>query len=230
LLFLVLRGLRTPRHPGRWGLGAGAGLALCIYGSFGLAVLFGPLLLLVLAATVGILDAGDRNAPATIRRLPPRSAVIWLAGLAAGTIVPWVLLWGLGQFDLPRVLQITSRVHLEGITAYRPYVPWLVFDLVDFLQFAGLPLIVVTLSALIGRTPNRFNLYAWIFWLTLLALDLAGAARAEVGRLWLFLLPLACLAVYRAVGQGRMGRQALGWLLVTQFTVALLLGGRWLTP
>src|SRR5262249_26980754 len=127
------------------------------------------------------------------------------------------------------------------------------FDLVDFLQSTGLPLVVATLLVLIWRPlvdlpateglagvtrlqrlgagfAARFNLYGLLFCGSLLALDLAGEGRAEVGRVWVFLMALALLAVYHAVGRGRVSRAQIAGLLAAQFTVCVLIGGRWLTP
>lgn len=220
LFYLALGGLGAARGHAAWGLRTGLFFAGCLYGSFGLLVLGGVLAALAGGAALGWLPAAGR--------VPWRVAAAWLGGLALGTAGPWALLWGLGEFDLPRVLAITGQVHFEGITALRPYGPWTVFNVVDFLQFVGLPLVVVTLGNLAGR--RWANFYGLLFWGSLLALDLSGTARAEVGRLWIFLMPLALLAVYTAVGQGRLGRAGIATLLAAQFAVCVLLGGRWFTP
>ncbi len=246
LLYLALRGLSRPDRTGVWGLGTGLVFAACLYWTFGLWVLGIVLGGLAIGAVLGALDLRGVAAP-----LPVGAALRWLGGLLAGTAVPWLLLWTVGGFDLPRVLAIAGQVHLEGITAYRPYGPWVVFDLVDFLQSTGLPLVVVTLLLLVRREASgptvpghgagaaqrlgarlaaRVNLYALGFWVSVLALDGAGVARAEVGRLWIFLMPLALLAVYAAAGRGRFGGPRIAGLLTAQFAVLVLIAGRWLTP
>ncbi|HUS16093.1 MAG TPA: hypothetical protein VM536_13930 [Chloroflexia bacterium] len=233
LLYLCLRGLASPERAGWWGLVTGALLALCLYWSFGLWLLVVPLGALTLMAAPGGLRLWRQPDAAPVPPLPLRSIAAWVAGGTAGTLLPWLLLWGLGRFDLPRVLALTSRAHLEGITVLRPNEPWLLFNLTDFLQFAGLPLVVVTLLTLLqwrrGARPV-VNLYGLLFWGLVLLLDLSGTTRAEVGRLWIFLLPLALLAVYHAVGRGRLGAGHIGGLLAAQFAVCLLIGSRWMTP
>jgi hypothetical protein len=225
LFYLELRGLAVWRQAGWWGLGAGLLLAAGLYWSFGLWVLGGLVgFLALIHAFTG--DGVTAGTPAIERRM---AAAWWLAGLGSGTAVPWLLLWGLGGFDLPRVLRIAGEVHLGGITAYRPYEPWLVFNLVEFLQFVGLPLVVASLLTLAGGR-HALNRYSLLFWGSVLALDLSGTARAEVGRLWLFLVPLALLGIYQATGRGQFQARHVAALLATQLAVGALMGGRWLTP
>jgi hypothetical protein len=130
----------------------------------------------------------------------------------------------------------------------RPYALWLVFNLVDFLQFLGLPLAAVCLFSLISlRRPSLLvhnlrdpagrrallasvNPYSLVFWLTLGLLDLTGAVRGEAGRLWLFLVPLALAGIMWSAGEHRIGTRGLLFLLVSQFALVVVLGGRWLTP
>ena len=154
----------------------------------------------------------------------------WTCGAAAGAVAPWLVYWVGGQVDLPRVLQITSGVHLEGITVLRPYAPWVVFDLVDALQFLGLPIAVASLLTLWRRRGPWLNTYGLLFWAVLLGLDLSGTARAEVGRLSMFLMPLALMGLYLAAGRGLLGRRQVWGLLGAQFVACILIGARSMTP
>ena len=161
-----------------------------------------------------------------------------------------------------RALESAGRAHLDGIVSLRPYGPWLVFNLVDYLQFLGLPLVLATLVTLAGsggqpesspppaphslpqtapgslrralhrayRESGRLNWYGVLFWTLLLALDLSGATRGEVGRLWMPLTPLALLALFEAVRLGRVTTSHVHILLAAQFAVCVAIGGNWLTP
>ncbi|HMA34386.1 MAG TPA: hypothetical protein VKY74_07865 [Chloroflexia bacterium] len=238
LFYVALCGLAARRHPGRWGAAAGLCFAGCLYWSFGLALLAVPLgtLAWVQGRPARALDPapaqeGAHTVGLRLRQQWGRLPWPWLIGLGIGAAAPWALLWALG-LDLPRVVQITSQAHLQGITSYRPYAPWLVFNLVDFAQFAGLPLVLASLVTLGGRGPRGrwLNPYGGLFWAIVLVEDLSGTARAETGRLWVFLLPLALLGLYSAVGQGRLRGPQITMLLAAQFAVCVLLGGRWLTP
>ena len=105
-----------------------------------------------------------------------------------------------------------------------------VVDLVDALQFLGLPVAVASLLTLWRRRDHWLNRYGLLFWGVLLALDLSGTARAEVGRLWMFLMPLALMGLYLAAGHGLIGRRQVGALLGAQFLACVLIGARWMTP
>jgi hypothetical protein len=253
LLYLSLRGLATPRHHGRWGFVAGLFFAFCVYWSFGLGVLVVPLGLLALAAAGGWLNQVSSIPGQPTGRLPVAAVIRWIVGFGLGSGLPWGLLWSVGRFHLLDVLHLAGRAQLLGITAVRPYEPWVVFNLVDYLQFAGLPLILATLLMLAWRrtsTPGattlepetnqnqapsarmglQLNFYGVLFWGVILLLDLSGAARGETGRLWIFLTPLALLAVFHAAGQGRLKASHIHALLAAQFVVCVLIGGNWLTP
>lgn len=243
LFYLAIRGLTGGKNQAAWGAAAGLWFALWLYWSFGLWVLVGPLFLLALSVALGLM-------PGPVHRRW-RYVAVWAAGLTVGVALPWALLWGLFQFDVPRVVQLAGEQHLKGLTVLRPYAPWLLFNLVDFLQFVGLPLVVVSLAtaftwrdthyaqpgnptdprrSILMRFIMRTNIYTLIFWATLLLLDLSGTVRGEVGRLWIFLVPMVLMGVYDAVGRGLLGTRAVWLLLAAQFTVCVLIGGRWLTP
>jgi hypothetical protein len=142
---------------------------------------------------------------------------------------------------------MAGRDHLSGITPIRPFIPWLIFNLVDFFQFVGLPLVVATILTLVWeptqsgisaarksngvvRFLSRLNVLGVLFWITVAGLDLSGTTRAEVGRLWIFLMPIALLAIYHAAGRGKLNSQHIHGLLASQFLICVVLGGNWLTP
>jgi hypothetical protein len=259
LFYFGVRGLSTRHHSGWWGLGSGLLFAICLYWSFGLWVLAIPLILLAIAALAGIFSIGVSPLGTTPDQLPARAVVTWMLGLALGAVTPWALLWDLGRFNLFAVIRAVDRAHLQGITAVRPYAPWVVFNLIDYLQFVGLPLVLTTvltlarrygapstptidspidtgqsgathIRRLVRRVGRNLNLYGILFWIVLGLLDLSGTVRAEVGRIWIFLTPLALMALYQAAGQGWLKASHVHALLAAQFVVCLLIGGCWLTP
>jgi hypothetical protein len=230
LLYVALCGLEAGRRAGWWGLGAGLLFALCLFWSFGLAVLAVPLGVMALAAAARAWRGPRAAPPAPEGSAAGMRLLRWACGVAVGAAAPWLVYWVGGHVDLPRVLQITSGVHLEGITVLRPYAPWVVFDLVDALQFLGLPVAVASLLTLWRRRDRWLNRYGLLFWGVLLALDLSGTARAEVGRLWMFLMPLALMGLYGAAGHGLIGRRQVWGLLGAQFVACVLIGARWMTP
>ena len=259
LLLIGLTGLAARGGTGLWGFAAGLFLAFCLFWSIGLAVLAAPLAAFALIKVAGL--AGNRatsgEGAGFADRL--RGAIYWLAGFAVGVVLPWALLWYFGDFQPLAVMRSALAEHLGGITAVRPYLPWVVYNVVDFLQFLGLPVVIVTLLTLASRhaesasstghlQPNcphasaasswrpvtnlaaNLNAYGVVFWGFIIGLDLSGTTRAEVGRLWIPFTPLALLAVFHAVGRGRLGGLQVYALLVAQLAVCLLIGANWLTP
>jgi hypothetical protein len=71
------------------------------------------------------------------------------------------------------------------------------------------------------------NWYLILFWAFMLALDLTGWNRGEVARLWIFLMPLALLGLYRAVGRGSIDKLSLASLAGAQFLVCAFMARYW---
>jgi hypothetical protein len=193
---LLLRAL-SPERSGPRSLaigacaGAVAGLATLVsYGAV-VFVLFGWLLVAAFA-----LDRGRGAA----RRWPT------LAVAAGGALIVHALpaLWG---YDPLRALSIAMRVHRELFTRPRPYATWLVLNLWDFAVFVGFPLAVLAAAGALGGARRllaggrdaagapllRFNVATVA---VLLALDLAGVARGEVGRIWIPLMPFVLVSSF----------------------------------
>jgi hypothetical protein len=103
----------------------------------------------------------------------------------------WLLYWSLTGGNPLDVWRGGLSTHM-GLD--RPYGRWVFFNLVDFLPFAGLALVLALPLNLVPllRQPGEAWLPAVL--LTVLALDLSGVTRGEVSRLWLFLMPSLVLA------------------------------------
>jgi hypothetical protein len=258
LFYLAFRGLNAPKNHQWWGFCTGILFSVCLYGSFGLWYLSVPLVLFALFAYSGTLQIPDLNRASQRVKLPFKAVIAWLLGLFVGTTLPWVIIWIFGRFPLWEILRIVGKEHLEGITTIRPYFPWLVFNLVGFLQFVGLPIVLMTilnvcwrrsqscggrtrkriafwlepgrLRSWISQFPAEINPFSILFWGIVLALDLSGTTRAEVERLWIFISPLALLAIYYAAGLGRIKGYQIQALLTMQFAICVTIGGNWLTP
>jgi hypothetical protein len=97
-----------------------------------------------------------------------------------------------------QLARVALQQHYELVTSLRRYEWWVFYNLLDLLIFAG-PLVVVGFAAALLATFRRFTTFHPIHAFTLalalliLALDLSGSARGEVGRLWLFFMPLLTL-------------------------------------
>jgi hypothetical protein len=171
------RGLRG--HQGRLMLWAGVLLSLASFLSLGLLAF---LALLGLYALI-LLFRGAIRLEKGLEKL----GSLFLLGLVS----VWLLYWstaGVNPLDVWRG-GLSTHMGLD-----RPYGRWVVFNMVDFLPFAGLALVLALPLGLVPllRQPGEAWLPAVL--LTVLALDLSGVTRGEVSRLWLFLMPPLVLA------------------------------------
>lgn len=131
--------------------------------------------------------------------------------MAAGVILPWLLAyvgWGMNFFAL---LQFGLNSHYDLVTTHRDYAIWWWMNLVDFSLWMGPALIFLALVGTGQLLRARLTSFqgqllgvAVIFWTVLILLDLSGSTRGEIGRLWIFLMPiplLLALTQTRTVGQ-----------------------------
>ncbi len=146
---------------------------------------------------------------------------IWLVYWVGWGVPPWAIIQtGLGQ-------------HYELVTLHRRYDWWLVWNLVDLLVFAGWPLLLgaalalgTAVRSIRARCLTAVDQLTLALFPLLLVLDLSGAARGEVGRLWLFWLPLLALV---AAGELAAWLPRHAWLLAVglQLGLAISLGLAW---
>jgi len=122
---------------------------------------------------------------------PTRKASLFLIGVS---LLP-LLLFVFFQYNTV----VVSHVIMSGL-AVRSYWLWLLYNPYDFFFFAGVPLFLI-LCATIWKTRRDFSIkqntlsfgFLWSFLLTMLILNLSGASRAEVGRIWLPFVPILAL-------------------------------------
>jgi hypothetical protein len=242
-LFLALKSLQA-RGPsaGLLASACGAVLALGIFFTWALGAIALVVAALAFAFYLGsgrlsLLAYSDER-PRLLQLLP------WIAGLAAGFIVPVAALEALAQPDLLRIFEHNMH-HVSMAERQRPYEVWLWRGPLDFVQFLGLPLAAATLAASVVpvrsiiptrvgavavRWYSRVNIYTLLFWLTVIGIALAGRSRAEQGRLLIFLMPLALTAIYLWAGRARPDGKLIALLFVAQTAVCIVIGARWLVP
>jgi hypothetical protein len=162
-------------------------------------------------------------------------AILWrgaLFGLAAFSIwlVAW-LVWGVAPW---RIWQTGLEQHYSLVTHQRRYAWWLFWNWVDVLVYAGLPVFVGYVAGVIGAFKNgrsrhfqSINILALSLLVLLIFLNFSGSARGEVGRIWLFFLPLLAL-VAAGFWQEKFAQWKTAVLLVAlQLLVAVSLGIAW---
>jgi hypothetical protein len=152
-----------------------------------------------------------------------------LIAFAAGTALPIEYAWHQLHLNLPIVWGTNLEKHAEFYEVWpRSYGPWLIVNLVEFSVMSGPALIVACLCALCRR-PRRW-VSSWstmvnCCWLgALLALDISGRNLGEVGRLWIFLTPFACVGAVAEIPHLRPPSALVAvWLGAQVLVVSLLL-------
>ena len=252
--YLGLQGLKA-HSTGQtiaWALAAGlvVGIGMLFSWAFGTVGLI--LVVLGLACLLGsreLLFARDWQ-PA---KLPFRQGAVWVVCVGLGAALLLVGLVVVAGLDLPYILKY-NLANAALAESQRPYLVWVFHGPLDFLQFLGLPLAVMSIAALfvernprrtslttedglsknrfwsVGRILARLNVYAILFWGIVLAIDLAGRSKAEQGRLLIFLMPLALLGVYYWIGRATPGRAILALLFISQMLITIVIGARWFVP
>ena len=118
-------------------------------------------------------------------------------------------------FDPIGTLRATEAVYRFGIASERPYWFWLPGSPTAFLVMLGLPTAWLALRALAVGDDAAVAIFAVIA-----IAAVAGFTKAEVERIWMFLVPFICLAAANALQErhlrpvlGLLAVQALGWEL-----------------
>jgi len=200
------------------GLLAGFAVAVGLFFTLGFALVAAWSALWIV---FGALGSGPRG-PALRRALV--AGALGLAGFAVFYLALY-LLYGYQPVAVT-LKALSAHRGVTTIEAARTYWKWLLMNPVECAIFAGLPLTVAALwSRRALRTPDYARLRPFLIsWLVLFALlDLSGAVRGEVGRIWLFLLWPAALAAGAWCARSPDRRSAVPLLVLLQVTQALLM-------
>jgi 4-amino-4-deoxy-L-arabinose transferase-like glycosyltransferase len=217
-LWLVIIGIQR-RQPLWLGLG-GLALSIMTMLSIGNAAWAGVVFLFAVVAM--------RRAEYTLRQIIAGGIV-----LTTGVASLWLIYW-VGWAVAPREVILTGlEQHRQLVTIHRSYGQWLLYNPIDFVLFAGVAvfagLVGQSLAAVRDAAERRSvsSLMALVLLLTLIALNLSGATRGEVGRLWLLFMPAAAIVAggYWLRVSGRGSDMLL--LLASQLVLALAIGLAW---
>ncbi|MGI8632753.1 MAG: hypothetical protein ACR2NA_09460 [Solirubrobacterales bacterium] len=168
-----------------------------------------------------LLAAGALAVVVVLRRDGVRPAVAVATWAGAAVVGFYALLAVLTGFDVFGALAGTEDAYRRGIASLRPYAFWIVGSPAAFLVAAGLP---VTWYA--ARSLARGNSAALAVAAVIVVAAVAGFTKAETERIWLFLIPLLCVAAAAAMPRARL--PVVTALLVGQAVGAeLLLGTHW---
>jgi hypothetical protein len=131
-----------------------------------------------------------RDGPATALR------VALLCGAAVLTF--YLALWLVSGFDVLAVLQATDRRYREGVAEVRPYLFYLFGSPAAFLAMLG-PVAWFAARSLGARETTAVALAVVVA-----VAAVAGFTKGETERIWIFLMPLACLAAARSLRVERL--------------------------
>jgi hypothetical protein len=151
-----------------------------------------------------------------------------MLGFAAALALLWVFL----RFNALATWWecLRSNARFNRVTG-RSYLPWVLYNPVDFLMFLGVGLSALLLLAVAGvlrgvkawRRWDPMTLGLVVLVLALVALDVSGMNTGEVARLWLFLMPGAALLAAGTLERfGSAGRYVLLVVLACQGLQALV--------
>lgn len=223
LLFWALDHALSARSA-RWMTVAGLLLSVLSFLSLGNAALLLPLLIFTLLRLYRSADE-----PPALRAMVGHTAVfgvaaasIWLFYWLASGVAPWqIAAVGLGQ-------------HYTLVTNLRRYDWWIVWNLVDLLVYGGWPTVLgftaglaAALAAVRRKRVTAVDALAVALLLLILVLNFSGSARGEVGRIWIFFIPLLAYPAARFWNHILPGKHA-AWLLVAlQLAITVSLGVAW---
>jgi hypothetical protein len=198
LPFLLLAAAALAAGPGRWRpAAAGAVLSLSLFMTYGYlapAVLVG---LLAIAQPLGASDGTDR-------RQVWRRAAVRAVLLAAGALLPWLLLALFTGYNPLAAFKDAMAQHRMIAVESRSYATWLLWNPYDFALLLGPAVAGLAAAALVSRREARtpaFRVLAWGWWALLALLLVSGTVRGEVGRIWLMLMPFACVLAAGAAAE-----------------------------
>lgn len=221
LLFWALsHGLKTDRL--RWFFLAGLLYSLLTFLSLGNLALALPIGLYVL------LDLWRRQ------RLTAVSLLLKAAGLTAGGLALWLIYWWGWGVPPWAIVQTGLDQHYSLVTLLRRYDWWVIWNLIDGLVYGGWPLVLgfaaavgTAVAALRTRSLTPTHQMALALAVLLLFLDFSGSARGEVGRLWLFFMPLMAVPAAERLAHWLPTRRRQLLAVGLQLAIAVSLGLAW---
>jgi methylthioxylose transferase len=202
------------------GLLAALPLALAIRGPAAAAA-GAPALALASFFSYANLAIGAWGALVAWQRAGLRRALALAAACAAGLLVFYAGLHLATGYDPVGVLQATETVYREGIASRRPYAFWVFGSPSAFLVALGLPIAWLAVRAAAAGDAVARALLA-----VLLIAAVLGFTKAETERIYLFLVPFACVAAATAL-PGRRVPLVIGLLAVQALATELLLYTVW---
>lgn len=144
-----------------------------------------------------------------LRREGGRRALVLIALCVIAVLVVYGLLALTLGYDPFATIRATATAYHQGIARIRPYAYWLFGSPAAWWIGLGLPIGWFALRAAAAGEASALALFAVVF-----ASSVLGLTKAETERIWLPLVPLACVAAAAVLPQRRLSLVL--WLLVVQ--------------
>jgi hypothetical protein len=168
-----------------------------------------------------LLAVGAWAAIVVWRRDGWRPGLAIAAACAAATIALDVALALATGYDPIGALRATEQVYGNSLAMSRPYAFWVFGSPVAWAVMTGAPIIAAALAGLVARRPAALALAVIVA-----VAALGGFTKAETERIWLFLVPLACVAAAPWITRRRL-RFVLAALAAQALAVQLLFETVW---
>ena len=184
--------------------------------------LLGPVLLAFASFfSYALLGVGAWAVAVVCQREGLRRAVLLttVCGLALASL--YGALFAATGFDPVGAMGSAHFAYTHGIANVRPYSFWVLGSPTAFLVALGLPIAWYALRALTRRDPAAVALA-----IIVASASLLGFTKGETERIWLFMVPFACVAAARLLPAQRLA-PVLGVLAAQALAVELLFGTVW---
>jgi hypothetical protein len=212
-------------------LAAGLIASLLSFLNLGNGTLLLPLALYTLFVVIFLFRPGkvDDLWPQT-----PGLIVKQLLAFSLGAASIWLLLWLVWDVPPWEIAGVGLGQHFELVTNLRNYGWWTGWNLIDLAIFSGWPVALGFLGSLLlvvklwqaGRL-QAVDLLAMSLVIFILVLDFSGSARGEVGRIWLFFMPLIAFPAARYWHRLMPGKWRLMTVVTLRLLMVLCLGWAW---
>ena len=133
----------------------------------------------------------------------------------------YLMLWLLTGYDPVSAYHATKHAYEHGVSSRRPLWFWIFGDLAVFLFGLGLPSVILW-----SRALSRYDAAAIALAVILVVAAASGYAKAEVERIWLFLIPLAAVSIGPQLRTVRV-RPVLLALAAQALLVEVIFGTTW---
>ena len=155
------------------------------------------------------------------RRRGPLAAVGLAAACAAACLVVNGALAAAYGYDPIGALRATENVYRHSVASVRPYAFWVIGSPVAWGVMLGLPIAAAALRSLARREDAAIALAVVV-----IVAAVAGFTKAETERIWLFLVPLACVAAAPAITPRRVAAVT-GALVIQALVIEVLFDTIW---